>query len=422
MTDDHYDDDLWEDPDDHGQEASRGRAGSQRDSAASDGRRRRGGPPPRRSSGGKASSTPPRRREKPSPPSSRKRDRSSTSQQKQRSPETSAPQQKRRSPEPLAAPSPAESNRANEPDLLEDELLVEDEFEEYAPPKGPRWLLVGAVLLLIVGAFVGAGIFLYERVVDPLSKPTSTTQVTEPEEVVRVLIPEGLTVTEIEGRISGAVPRFTVEELDKAIASGEVKSSLKPVDSDSWEGIFFPATYEVGSRTTPVEFLNDLASTMEQRMAALNPEESLKTINERYNLSLDEYDLLTVASLVQAEAGNAEEAPKIASVIYNRLEKDSTAWTLGIDASDEYGAELEGMSPAEYRETDGPYNLRKVAGLPPTPISAPGDYALEAALAPEDTEFMYYVLSAPGIHTFVVTDAEFQQAKAECRRAGLGCG
>jgi len=242
---------------------------------------------------------------------------------------------------------------------------------------------------------------------------------------VKVLIPEGLTIEQIRTRVTDTVPRFTEDALVDALTSGAVRSSLRPKDAEatprSWEGLLFPATYDVGPKTTAVEFLNTLASTMESRVANLDPEASVAAINERYGLDLGVYDVLVVASLVQAEAGGAQEAARIASVIYNRLEKQSTAYPLGIDASDEYGADLEGMTPAQYRETDGAYNLRKRAELPPTPIAAPGDYALEGAFAPEDTEYMYYVLVQEGVHTFVVTDAEFQQAKRQCQQAGL-CG
>lgn len=241
-------------------------------------------------------------------------------------------------------------------------------------------------------------------------------------DTVKVLIPEGLTIDKIVDRIDDTVPRFTDEEIHAALESGEVTSTLMPEGGESWEGLLFPATYDVGSKTTAPEFLTTLSREMERRVANFDPDTAVKRLNERYDLDLDVYDVLKVASLVQSEAGGASEAGKISSVIYNRLAKKSTAWTLGIDAADEYGAALEDMTPGEYRETDGAYNLRRIAGLPPTPISAPGDYALKAAFEPEDTEYMWYVLKAEGVHTFVVTEAEFETAKAHCKAAGLGCG
>ena len=122
--------------------------------------------------------------------------------------------------------------------------------------------------------------------------------------------------------------------------------------------------------------------------------------------------------MIQSEAGNADEAPKIATVIYNRLKANMP---LGIDAVDQYGAKATGTK-VDYTDSSLPYNTRRKAGLPPTPISAPGDYALSAALNPADGPWLYYVLQAPRVHTFVTSAAEFNAAKAQCRRLGLGCG
>ena len=72
--------------------------------------------------------------------------------------------------------------------------------------------------------------------------------------------------------------------------------------------------------------------------------------------------------------------------------------------------------------SDSPYNTRKRAGLPPTPIASPGRAALEAALNPAPGPWQYYVLAdASGRHAFLTTNAEFQRAVAECRQKGLGC-
>lgn len=241
-------------------------------------------------------------------------------------------------------------------------------------------------------------------------------------EVARVAVPEGLTIPKVVARVADQVPRFSAEDLQAALDDQEVTSSLLPDGQTSYEGLLFPATYEVGPSSEPVELLDDLAAEMETRVAGLDPDAAKARIKERFGVDVTTYELVTVASLVQAEAGNAEEAPKIATVIYNRLAEDSTALTLGIDAVDNYGAELAGVDVAAFRETAQPYNTRRVKGLPPTPIGAPGDYALEAAFAPADGPWLYYVLTDPGVHTFAVTDAEFQAAKQICVQKGLGCG
>ncbi|MCB0975970.1 MAG: endolytic transglycosylase MltG [Acidimicrobiales bacterium] len=243
-------------------------------------------------------------------------------------------------------------------------------------------------------------------------------------EVAKLTIPEGLTIEEIVARTSSKIPRLTARSLEAALKDGQVESALRPKGQKSFEGLLFPATYDIGPDRSAADVLSLLADEMLTRVEGLDPEVAVRRVNARYGLDLDTYDLIKIASMVQAEAGGAEEAPKIAAVIYNRLAKKSAAYTLGIDAVDEYGAALLGVDVATFRREhpDDPYNTRKVAGLPPTPIGAPGDYALDAAFNPADGPWMYYVLTDPGVHTFAVTDAEFQAAKAICVRKRLGCG
>ncbi|MGQ4819453.1 endolytic transglycosylase MltG, partial [Enterococcus faecium] len=68
-------------------------------------------------------------------------------------------------------------------------------------------------------------------------------------------------------------------------------------------------------------------------------------------------------------------------------------------------------------------NTRTRQGLPPTPISSPGEASLEAALTPSTGDLLYYVLeSEDGAHFFTSNYAEFQEARQRCAAAGLGCG
>ena len=239
-------------------------------------------------------------------------------------------------------------------------------------------------------------------------------------EVARVSIPEGLTLEKTLNRIAAQVDRFDVEGLEAALASGDVTSSLKPDDVDSFEGLLFPATYELAGDATEVDFLNRLTDEMETRVSSRDTEGAKAEIEATYGLELSTYDLIVVASMVQAEAAGADEAPKIAAVIYNRLvNEDGSFPFLGIDAVDRYGAALSGTTLTEYWESTSPYNTRGVAGLPPTPIGGPSAYALDAAFAPADGPWMYYVLTDPGVHTFSVTLAEHNQAKAICKSKNL---
>ncbi len=130
---------------------------------------------------------------------------------------------------------------------------------------------------------------------------------------------------------------------------------------------------------------------------------------------------MTIASLVEAE-GRGDDMPKIARVIYNRLENPGTAGTTGrleIDATVNYalGRNLGVAISSEDLQVDSPYNTRVNAGLPPGPIEAPGDDALAAALAPADGDWYYYVTVdlRTGETKFAENYDEFLRYKAEFR-------
>lgn len=235
-------------------------------------------------------------------------------------------------------------------------------------------------------------------------------------ETTRVSIPEGLTVREILARIAEQVPRFPLAELQAAIDQGQVPTTLRPEGNPSYEGLLFPATYEITDDDTPLTLLTQMAAEMERRTAALGVEAAIERARAT-GLELTPYDLLIIASLVQEESGNPGESPKIATVIENRLRE---GWALGIDATSRYLAELEGR-PIDFESTS-PYNTRTQAGLPPTPIASPGEEALAAAFTPAEGPWLYYVLTEPGVHTFTVTNEDFLAAKQICIERDLGCG
>ena len=145
----------------------------------------------------------------------------------------------------------------------------------------------------------------------------------------------------------------------------------------------------------------------------------MASAQERFNLT--PYEVLIVASLIEEETKVDAERSQVARVIYNRL---SQGIPLGIDATSRYEAELAGRDREDIDfESDSPYNTRRIAGLPPTPIAAPGRASIEAALNPADGPWIYYVLEdAEGNHFFTDSNSEFLAAKDRCRDAGLGCG
>lgn len=151
-----------------------------------------------------------------------------------------------------------------------------------------------------------------------------------------------------------------------------------PEEADgNLEGWLFPSTYEFNPGVTPADVMSRMVSeTIKQLDLAAVPTDQRERI-------------LTVASLVEREAKLDEDRPKIAQVIYNRLDADMK---LEFDSTVKYVSPSEGVftSDAE-RDVDSPYNTYKYKGLPPAPIAAPGAASIEAAMNPEPSDYLFFV-------------------------------
>ncbi|WP_166486534.1 endolytic transglycosylase MltG [Blastococcus saxobsidens] len=240
-----------------------------------------------------------------------------------------------------------------------------------------------------------------EMLLDPASRQVS-----------RVTVPEGFTVEQILARLAEETGT-PLEELQAAADPAVLR--LPAYAGGQLEGFLFPATYDFEPGTTPQQMLQRMVDTFTEVAGRLRLEERAAA------LGLSPYEVVTVASMVQSETRLDEERADVAQVIYNRLEQGIR---LGIDATLAYGLDKSGNElTVTDLETDSPYNTRTRAGLPPTPISSPGEASLEAALAPTSGDLLYYVLeSQEGSHFFTSDYAEFQQARQRCADAGLGCG
>jgi UPF0755 protein len=189
-----------------------------------------------------------------------------------------------------------------------------------------------------------------------------------------------------------------------------------------------PSTWAVPHGGSELLALNDMVAGMQDETTQLGIAEAAN------RLKLSPYQIMIVASMVQAEAGNPDEAPKIARVIYNRLARNEP---LGIDATSKYLKCVTTLdvqvcqaplTTADFR-VDSPYNTRTHRGLPPTPIGAPGESALRAAMNPAEGPWRFYVRSAQNDaqgrpqHVFFAdnTSSEYFQAVAACKATKLGC-
>lgn len=224
-----------------------------------------------------------------------------------------------------------------------------------------------------------------------------------------VTVPEGLTVRQTAEAIS----------TESGIPAGEFEAAAKKTDYayafledpavKSTEGFLFPKRYEFEKGTEVSGIVDRL---LEQYLIETK---GLDFAGAKERLGLTEYQLVTVASLVEKESANPEERPVIASVIYNRIRADMP---LQIDATVQYaiGEPKEELSLADL-EVRSPYNTYENPGLPPGPIASPSRESLEAALNPARTDHLYYVLEADGKRHFFTDDYEaFLDAKEAAGR------
>jgi UPF0755 protein len=149
--------------------------------------------------------------------------------------------------------------------------------------------------------------------------------------------------------------------------------------------------------------------------------DQMEVVLSRYQLStapqkLTPYQLLIVASMIEREAKVDADRPRIAAVIYNRL---AAGRRLEVDATVQYAVRHTRLTARDL-QSRSPYNTYLHTGLPPTPIAAPGEAAIRAALQPADGDWIYYVLaSKDGAHKFTDNYQQFLRLKAEAKAKGL---
>lgn len=186
------------------------------------------------------------------------------------------------------------------------------------------------------------------------------------------------------------------EEFTTAAANATLIGDLDP-DAGDLEGYLFPDTYRMSRRSTATELVARMVAAFR---SALTPE--LLTRASARGLSVRE--LVTLASIVEKETGKAEERPVVAAVYSNRLR---VGMGLQCDPTVIYALERAGRFTGNLTRDDlrfdSPYNTYRYAGLPPGPIAAPGRASLEAAAAPADVSYIYFVSRNDGSHAFAST-------------------
>ena len=207
-----------------------------------------------------------------------------------------------------------------------------------------------------------------------------------------VTIPEGFTLRDIAARLE--TTGIGIKDEFMALSSDAVFLDDLGIDAPGLEGYLFPETYTYTASTTPRQLLLAMVAQLESE---LTPE----LLADASQLNLDRHQLITLASIIQKEAGNAEEMPLISAVFNNRLR---AGIPLQADPTVIYGiADFNGNLTRKDLATTTPYNTYRIKGLPPGPIASPGLSALHAAAHPADSKALFFVSRGDGTHEFSAT-------------------
>lgn len=215
----------------------------------------------------------------------------------------------------------------------------------------------------------------------------------------RFAVPEGYSIYQVaelleERRI------FHRDDFLKAAGDPKLLAELG-IDGKSVEGYLFPSTYNVTKKMDEAALIRAMVAQADKIYAG-------RFAAEAHRLGISRRELVTIASLIEKEAVSPAERPLISSVFHNRLRK---GMRLQSDPTAIYGIRAFGgnVSKRDIERTT-PYNTYLIPGLPPGPIGNPSDGAIDAALHPAQTGYLYFVARKDGTHHFSATLAEHNAA------------
>lgn len=240
-----------------------------------------------------------------------------------------------------------------------------------------EFILYSILTLLYDPTNIHAGNYIFDETSDILAVAKKLAQSEAEQDLFRLTIPEGSSRVKIAIIANNVLPKFAeVEYLE---------------NTADYEGYLFPDTYFIPENFTADDLIDLQLSTFKEKTLELTP---LIDSSE-----LSEYEILTLASIVEREAKNEGSMKMVAGILLNRL---NIGMPLQADATIEYvlDSELidlpEGQLAKTLRELDSPYNTYKYKGLTPTPIGNPGLTSIRAVLEPIRSKNLYYITDENG--------------------------
>ncbi len=275
-----------------------------------------------------------------------------------------------------------------------------------------------AIALVLLAGGLGLAVWLVTVGVGGISasdekKTAPTVPVAPP--ALKIIFPEGFTRAQMAERIRAVNeiarekrkinPRLSAQAYLSATANSLTPGKFaRDGKRRALEGFLFPATYEFEPRTTSRQLVT-------RQLDSFRANWSKVDLAYAASRNLTPYDVLIIASMIEKEVIAPDERALVSAVIYNRLK---AGMVLGIDATTRYGFNVpptESLTNSQL-ESFHPYNTRRVAGLPPTPIANPGLASMQAAAHPAKTDYLFFVRKPDKVHHFfTASESEFENYK-----------
>jgi UPF0755 protein len=215
----------------------------------------------------------------------------------------------------------------------------------------------------------------------------------------RLTIPEGYTLKQIAEKMN----RYEFGQSDEFIKLANDPTFIFQfgIEAQSLEGYLFPDTYYFPKHASTEMIIKKMVARFKEQF-------SVQWNDRAKDLNRSVHEIITLASIIEKETGDPSERPIIASVFHNRLQKKMR---LESDPTVIYGIpNFDGNIKRKHLTAMTPYNTYKIKGLPPGPISNPGRAAIEAALYPAQTDYLFFVSKKDTTHHFSKTIQEHQKA------------
>ncbi len=218
-----------------------------------------------------------------------------------------------------------------------------------------------------------------------------------------LILPEGMKAVDIYTKIDEKL------KLDKGATAKVAQAQagnlgLPAYANNNLEGFLYPTRYSITDGMKPEELLKQMVTNAVKHYSDLKLDEAAQKVGLK-----NAYEVITEASILQAEGNNDHDFGKMARALSNRLTTNATQHKLGLDTTLQYQLGRTKLTKQEINDGSLPYNTFMRPGLPPTPIGNPGDSAIQAVLNPTPGDWVFWIAMNPSETRFAATGEEHKK-------------